>query len=129
MAPSDNVRKIRANVVEGALRALARCGEDLLGRASRDAPLEEGTLRAAGALVLIVNGVRYEGTGALDVAVAAARAAASAGQPVKCEAEVSFNTVYAAAQHEGIDFEHPLVEQAGRYGRLIKLAAAAGAKL
>lgn len=138
--PSANVRKVRANLVEAALRALVRCGEDLLGRASRDAPLEEGTLRASGALVVIVNGTRYEGAGSLDVAIAAARAAAIAGRPAKCEVEVSFNTIYAAAQHEGISFEHPLagkakylehplVENAGRYGRLIKLAAAQGAKL
>jgi hypothetical protein len=62
--------------------ALEEIGEDLLGRAQRDAPIEEGTLRASG-----------------DVRVVTGRGAGVA--------VVSFNTPYAAKQHEELEYEHP----------------------
>lgn len=65
----------------GALIALRVIGNDLAGRAARDAPIEEGTLRASSDVEL--------DEGALEVTVA-------------------FNTVYAAYQHERTDLHHPL---------------------
>lgn len=126
-------RELYANAAAGALEALIRTGEDLLGRAQRLAPVEEGTLRGSAALVVIVNGHRFEGEGSTALAVAAARTAALAGVPLRLDVEVSFNTVYAARQHEELDWAHPLGgqakyleqplrEQADRYGRIIELA-------
>lgn len=91
-----------------AVEGVKRCGEDLLGKAQRDAPVEEGTLRASGELELSVR-------------------------PDEIEATVSFNTVYAARQHEETEWQHPkggrakyleanLQADAPRYERIIGLA-------
>jgi hypothetical protein len=77
-------RRFRA-AAEAAVRAV---GEDLLGEAQRRAPVEEGTLRASGDLE-----VKHL-PGNLIVA------------------EVSFNEVYAARQHEELGYEHPKGGQA-----------------
>jgi len=76
-------RRLRAAVRD----AVQRIGEDLLGEAQRRAPVEEGTLRASGELEL------EDG-------------------PNRVTAVVSFNTVYAARQHEELDWDHPLGGQA-----------------
>lgn len=134
MADLD-ARDARARIAGAAVTALARVGDDLVARSQALAPKDEGTLRASAALVLIVAGNRYEGAGALPAAKAAAEAAARAGQAVSIDAEVSYNTVYAARQHEETTWAHaegeakylqrPLMEQADRYGRIVRLAAAA----
>lgn len=135
--PEDAARGARARAALGALDGLARCAEDLAGRASRLAPIEEGTLRGSFAVTLIINGTRFEGPGSRHAADAAVRAAALAGGKVRFEAEVSANTIYAARQHEELDWQHPLggqakylegpfLEQAPRYTRLIARAAARG---
>lgn len=74
---------VRRRFRRGAIRGLQLVGNDLLGRAQRDAPVEEGTLRASGELEIDDDG---------DV----------------IEATVSFNTIYAARQHEELDWDHPL---------------------
>lgn len=66
-----------------AERAVTRVGERILGEAQREAPIEEGTLRASGEL---------------DVESA----------PGEVVAVVSFNEVYAARQHEELGYNHPL---------------------
>lgn len=132
-------REIHARIAAGALAGLIAAGEDLLGRSQRLAPVEEGTLRGSAALVVIVNGARFEGNGSTAQAQAAVRAAALAGAPLTMDVEVSFNTVYAARQHEELDYAHPLGgqakyletplrENADRYGRIIHLAARRGAQ-
>lgn len=134
---NDNVRKARADYVEGALRGLIASGEDLVGEAQRRAPLEEGTLKASATLVLIVNGNRYDGAGGSSAAISAARSAALAGREVTCDAEISFNTVYAARQHEELSWRHPLageakylerplLERSGRYQSIISSSAQRG---
>lgn len=92
---------------EQLVRDINRAGEIALGKAQRDAPLDEGTLRGSATLALIVNNVRFDGSGALSAAVGAARNAVSRGGGVHVEAEVAFNTIYAARQHEELDWEHP----------------------
>lgn len=104
MAELDEVRVARARA---AVRDINRAGELLLGEAQRQAPVEEGTLRGSGTITLIVNGNRFEGSGALAAATAAAIFAALEGRTVEVEAEVSFNTVYAARQHEELTWQHP----------------------
>lgn len=105
----------RRAVWHATVEAVRRCGEDLLGKAQRDAPVEEGTLRASGELEL-------ENT---------APVAPRAGSEVT--ATVSFNTVYAARQHEELGWRHPkggrakyleanLRAGAARYERIIGLA-------
>lgn len=100
-------RRLNAILRAAARRTAQRAGEDLLGKAQRLAPVREGTLR---------------GSGELDVHETAGGA----------EAVVSFNTVYAARQHEETEWEHPkggqakyleqpLRESAGSYQRLAKL--------
>lgn len=84
MASVDEARRrFRA----AARRAVTMVGEDLLGEAQRRAPIEEGTLRASGELEVEERG---------DTITAV----------------VSFNTVYAARQHEELDWDHPLGGQA-----------------
>lgn len=73
---------IKARMLAAAAGALGRIGDDLLGQGQRDAPIEEGTLRGSGTSELRV--------GAREV-----------------EVEVSFNTVYAARQHEELAWRHP----------------------
>jgi len=129
---ASTLDEVRGRMGEAAVDALNRAAEDLAGRAQRAAPIDEGTLRASAAIALIVNGTRFDGTGAVTAAKAAARAAARAGS-LELNAEVSFNTVYAARQHEELDWVHPrgggpkylerpLLEQANRYERIIALA-------
>ena len=83
-------------------QALRENALDLLGNSIEDAPVEEGTLRGSGA-------AHFEGR----------RIATSAdfghegGTPAErvdlpeMTAAVTFNTVYAAVQHERTDFAHP----------------------
>lgn len=134
---ADETREARARYARGALEGLARSAEDLLGKASRLAPVEEGTLRASGTVVLIVNGARFEGAGAKAAARSAIEAAARAGGPIRLDAEVAFNTVYAARQHEELDWQHPLGGQAkyletplranaSRYERIVETSAKLG---
>ena len=136
MALSDDAR---AGMAAGALDGLIRCGEDLLGRAQRIAPWEEGTLSGSAALVIIVGGQRFEGAGSRAAAMAAATAAARARRRPELEVEVSFNTVYAARQHEELEWAHapgrqakyleaPFLAQSDRYRRIIGLAARRGAE-
>lgn len=134
----DDARDARVSIALGALDGVVRCGEDMLGESVNRAPVDEGTLRGSASLVLIVNGARFEGSGAKAAAAAVVAALARAGRPVSIDAEVSFNTVYAARQHEELDWQHPkggrakylesvLLERGSRYGRIIQAAASAGA--
>lgn len=138
MPPSELTAEARAGMARGALEGLVRSAENLLGHAQRLAPLDEGTLRASGAVVLIVNGSRYEGAGARQLAEQAVSLAARYGAPVELSAEVSFSTVYAARQHEETTWDHPrggqakylegpLLANAARYQRVIAAAAGRGA--
>lgn len=86
---------------------LNRAGEAVLGEAQRRAPIDEGTLRGSGVLILVVNGRRFEGEGGISAATSAAVAAVRSGVPLEVNAEISFNTPYAARQHEELDWEHP----------------------
>lgn len=123
-------QRMAANTVRGVFMA----GQHLLGQAVERAPVEEGTLRASAELVLIVNGARFAGAGMLLEAQAAARAIVAVGRRLAVDAEVSFNTVYAARQHEETTWRHPKGGQAkflseplnsnlARYHRVITAAA------
>lgn len=102
-------RRARGQAAGALATAVNAAGEYLLGQAVARAPVEEGTLRGSAQLVLIVNGERHSGLGS---AKAAAIAAAESGQRVTVTAEVSFNTVYAARQHEETSWQHPKGGQA-----------------
>lgn len=126
-------RDLKAAQVTAALDALWRIGQDIGGRAQRLAPVEEGNLRASMAVVLLVDGARFD---SLAAAQAAARAKALAGGDVTADVEVSFNEVYAARQHEELDWNHPLGGQAKyleqpfkelepRFRRILELAVEA----
>jgi hypothetical protein len=80
-----------------AERATTKIGEHVLGEAQRLAPIEEGTLRASGEL---------EVTRTVDAYTA----------------EVSFNEVYAARQHEETEWRHPLGGQAKYLEQPVKAA-------
>lgn len=80
--PADTA-EARRRWQRAAERAVTRVGERILGEAQREAPVEEGTLRASGEL---------------DVDA----------RPGEVVAEVSFNEVYAARQHEETSWHHPL---------------------
>lgn len=74
---------VKAAMMARAATALEAIGNDLLGEAQRQAPVEEGTLRGSGSVEL-----RQVGN--------------------SLEVEVSFNTPYAARQHEETEWRHPL---------------------
>lgn len=134
MPGETTVREAQARMAANTVRGVYAAADDLLGEAQRRAPVEEGTLRGSGSIALIVNGTRFEGASALAAAMAAARLAGHAGLAVHVDAEVSFNTVYAARQHEETTWQHPkggqakylsqpLAERAGRYETVITAAA------
>lgn len=105
-------RELRVAMTRGSMEALKRIGDDIHGKSQDRAPLEEGTLRGSGEVAFLVNDRRFEGDGAYEAALTAALALAVAGTLRELNVEVSYNTIYAAAQHEGVDFEHPLAGQA-----------------
>lgn len=78
---SDGARKAAARRA-ATVEAMRVIGEDLLGRSQRDAPVEEGTLRGSGQTHTTVHADSVE-------------------------TEVSFDTVYAARQHEEVTWKHP----------------------
>lgn len=65
-----------------AVEAVTAITDDLLGRAQREAPVHEGTLRGSGTSHVDVSATRVSG-------------------------EVAFDTPYAARQHEEIGWMHP----------------------
>jgi hypothetical protein len=79
----DDTAQARRRWRAAAERAVTRVGERILGEAQREAPIREGTLRASGELEVD-------------------------SRPGEVVAVVSFNEVYAARQHEELDWEHPL---------------------
>jgi hypothetical protein len=131
---SSEARAVRVAQARGALEALRRIGEDLAGiAATRTAPVETGDLRGSIEVAYLVNGVRHEGPGAFASALVEATVAAAAGQLRSLNVEVSANTIYAARQHEELDWSHPLggqakyleaplVERAPRYARIVDRA-------
>lgn len=104
---SDEARRRMRDAVQETLTVIAN---DLLGRAQRIAPLEEGTLAASGT----VSDVEEVGD--------------------RLEVTVSFNTPYAARQHEELTWQHdegrqakyleaPLLELTPRYEKALGDAA------
>lgn len=150
--PGSATADAREGAIRAAFDAIVRSAENLAGKAQRLAPVEEGTLRGSATVVLSVDGDRFESAqdGALDadhvaaaqkgaMAAALARAVAVAreGRWPTIEAEIAFNTVYAAYQHEELGLTHPLGGQAkyleeplnangARYVRAITLATSLG---
>jgi hypothetical protein len=102
----------RARLALAGIEALKHIGEDVLGEAVNRAPLEEGTLRGSATLGFRVNGYLFDGPGAYDLARTRVRQLARAGQLKTVEAVVSFNTVYAARQHEETAWRHQLAGRA-----------------
>jgi hypothetical protein len=98
----SDVQDLKRHFVRGAFRGLVASVEDLTGAWQRDAPIEEGTLRASAAIAYVINGTRYENAGAAE---AAAVAAAGHGD-VEMYAETSANTPYAAAQEAAVATMH-----------------------
>lgn len=83
---------------------------DLLSEAVRLAPVKEGTLRGSGSVHF---GGKRIATGSDFDALAIPGEAASGGEGTgPMTAAVIFNTVYATAQHERMDFNHPKGGQA-----------------
>jgi hypothetical protein len=124
-------------VQKSAVKGMTENTEDLLGRSMRDAPVDEGTLRASGSAVVYVNGRAVARRGFREVSSDPVESAAhlemrerraihEGGLGDAVVGEVGFNTPYALAQHERLDFNHPkggkakylednLKQQADRY--------------
>jgi hypothetical protein len=112
-------------------RGMIENTEDLLGRSMRDAPVDEGTLRATGTATVYVNGKAVSRSGFREVGGAPeapemVSGLLEGGLGDAIVGEASFNTPYALAQHERLDYYHPkggkakylednLKQQAGRY--------------
>lgn len=91
-------------VRKGGANGLNQCADDLAGKAISEAPIETGELRASAVYP------------AIDPSHAASQ--------VELEAIVSFNKVYAAAQHEGqIVYEAPVTYVVNEYTRTTKTGA------
>ncbi len=115
-------------VHEAAVRAMIENTEDLLGRSQRDAPVDEGTLRASGHAAVYVDGKAVSRSGFEG---APPGPVVEGGRRNAIVGEVGFNTPYALVQHERLDFRHPkggkakflednLKDRAGRYqGNLV----------
>lgn len=124
-------------VQQAAVKGMTENTEDLLGRAMRDAPVDEGTLRGSGSAAVYANGRSVARRGFSEVGSKPAEsperfeirerhAIHEGGLGDAVVGEVGFNTPYALAQHERLDFNHPkggkakylednLKEQADRY--------------
>jgi hypothetical protein len=124
-------------VQQAAVKGMVENTEDLLGRAMRDAPVNEGTLRASGSAAVYANGRAVARRGFREIGsepvesperfeMQGRRAIHEGGLGDAVVGEVGFNTPYALVQHERLDFNHPkggkakylednLKEQADRY--------------
>ena len=119
-------------VQQAAVRGMTENTEDLLGRAMRDAPVDEGTLRGSGTATIYANGRAVARRGFREVAgqpeapQMVERKVVEGGLGDAVVGEVGFNTPYALVQHERLDFNHPkggkakylesnLTEHADRY--------------
>ena len=100
-------------VQKAAVRGMIENTEDLLGRAMRDAPVDEGTLRASGHAAVYANGKAVarrgfrEVEGQPEVPEMVTHRVVEGGAGDAVEGEIGFNTPYALAQHERLDFNHP----------------------
>ena len=119
-------------VQKAAVDGMVENTEDLLGRSMRDAPVDEGTLRASGSAEVYANGRAVARRGFREVAdqpeapEMVTRHVQEGGLGDAVVGEVGFNTPYALTQHERLDFNHPkggkakylednLTQQADRY--------------
>ena len=119
-------------VQQAAVDGMVENTEDLLGRSMRDAPVDEGTLRASGSAEVYANGRTVARRGFREVAdqpeapQMVTRPVQEGGLGDAVVGEVGFNTPYALTQHERLDFNHPkggkakylednLTQQADRY--------------
>jgi len=118
--------------VQGAaVRGMIENTEDLLGRAMRDAPVDEGTLRASGSAAVYAGGRAVSRAGAQAFRADSERAVSRGKLPELASrgveighrvgerqlmegglsdavvGEVGFDQPYALAQHERLDFNHP----------------------
>ena len=103
-----------------AVQAVTEEAEDLIGRAQRQVPVDEGTLEATGTVVIYADGQSVSRKGPVDQVPGGVEAQGS------IVAVAGFNTAYALEQHERLDFVHkngrkakyledPLKEKAGTY--------------
>ena len=119
-------------VQQAAVDGMVENTEDLLGRSMRDAPVDEGTLRASGTAEVYANGRAVARRGFREVTdqpeapKMVTRHVQEGGLGDAVVGEVGFNTPYALTQHERLDFNHPkggkakylednLTQQADRY--------------
>ena len=119
-------------VQKAAVDGMVENTEDLLGRSMRDAPVDEGTLRASGSAEVYANSRAVARRGFREVAdqpeapEMVTRPVQEGGLGDAVVGEVGFNTPYALVQHERLDFNHPkggkakylednLTQQADRY--------------
>jgi len=112
-------------VRKALVRGMTEITEDLLGRAMRDAPVDEGTLRGSGHATVYVDGKVVARSG--FEGAAPTPGVARAGMAGAVVGEVGFDQPYARIQHERLDYRHPkggkakylednLKDQATRYG-------------
>jgi hypothetical protein len=85
------LERVQRLMADGAAEGLHDAGEDLLGAAQLDAPIETGRLRGSGTIDPLGRG---------PVLIDRARR--------RLKIIVAFTVVYAARQHEEITWEHPL---------------------
>lgn len=104
-------------VTRALTQAMVENTEDLLGESMKRAPVEEGFLRGSGSARVNRGGTSHtvRGKDATGQATATLRAVSGSdvgalvnAEGAVIEGEVSFNTPYAARQHEELTWRHPL---------------------
>lgn len=135
VADLSGLLKIPARAEAELNRELRKVGLDALGESIRRAPVDEGTLRGSHSM--------HHGGERVATGEEAGAVMEPGAEPTPLEGGagtdglnvvIVANTVYAAAQHEGVEFDHPkggeakwmektMSENAAQYKR--KLAAAA----
>lgn len=129
--------EVWSRVQQAAVEGMVENTEDLLGRSMRDAPVDEGTLRASGTAAVYANGRAVarrgfreigsetfglnqeelaeltgrfghrSGSATPQLEMRERRAVHEGGLGDAVVGEVGFNTPYALTQHERLDFHHP----------------------
>ena len=110
------LKSCNVEVMRKLTQALVENTEDLLGESMKRAPVDEGFLRGSGSARVnrggTSHGVRGKDEAGLPTATLRAVSGSDIGALVNAEGavvegEVSFNTVYAARQHEELGWKHP----------------------
>lgn len=98
----DSLEVLRQHIKATGIKSLQKMGVDLLGKAVQQAPVRDGFLRGSGSVRFDTGPVaETDRSGAIRIA-----GQAPASSEPTCT--VGFGVPYAARQHEGLNYRHPM---------------------